>query len=265
MARLVPWFVALALMMAFAMAPATHAVAAPKDHCDPTINPAKFRDKPLGYRQFADRCEGLYAQSVGAATLRVVSFTAGAASFQTEKSKPVSIAWPKVKDGPIRLRAKSLKSRLYYQMDTLQPKTASSFTWRTNVVRKLKIVARDLGFIGWVEAPIGGETETVYLPLTVQQGDNRSAAKGYRLQIAPGQPLKTVSWSIYRLDETDQRYHEVPPERTQKRAVHRSSPSVKILIRSLPGKGIYYIEITGVLAANGLNTSRKIWFYHAGG
>jgi hypothetical protein len=40
---------------------------------------------------------------------------------------------------------------------------------------------------------------------------------------------------------------------------------VPIPIRGLPGKGIYYIEITGELAADDLPTSRKIWFYHAGG
>jgi hypothetical protein len=255
----------LTLAVAVAVATAAPAVAAPEDHCDPTINPAKLRDKPLGYRPFGDRCEGLYAQSVGASTMRVVSFTAGAARFKTGEPKPILIAWPKVKDGPIRLRAKSLKSNLYYQMDTLQPETASSFTWRTDMVRRLSLGARDLGLVGWMEARVGGETETVYLPLTVRQGGAGKAARDYRLLIAPGQPLKTVSWSIYRFDETDQRYHQVPPKATQQRNVHRSSRGVPIPIRDLPGKGIYYIEITGELPADGLKTSRKIWFYHPGG
>jgi len=261
MTRSLPWFWGLTLVMAFAVAaPAT----ATEHLCDPTIDPERFRDRPLGYRSFGDRCEGLYAQSVGAATMRVVSFTAGAARFQTEEPKPISIAWPKVKDGPIRLRAKSLKSNLYYQMDTLQSQTASPFTWPTDVVRRLSIAARDLGLVGWVEVPIGGETETVYLPLTVHQGGEGKAAQDYRLMIAPGEPLKTVSWSIYRFDETDRRYHEVAPQRPQQRTVHRSSRSVPIPIRDLPRKGIYYIEIIGELAADGLTTSRKIWFYHPG-
>jgi hypothetical protein len=240
-------------------------VAAPEDLCDPTINQAKLQDKPLGYRSFGDRCEGLYAQSVGAATMRVVSFTAGPARFRTEQPDPISISWPKVKDGPIRLRAKSLKSNLYYQMDTLQPEALSSFAWPTDMVRRLSLDARDLGLAGWMEAPVGGEMETVYLPLTVRQDGDGTAAQDYRLLIAPGEPLKTVSWSIYRFDETDRRYHKLSPQGPQQSTVHRSSRSVPIPIRGLPGKGIYYIEITGELAANGLSTSRKVWFYHPGG
>ena len=264
MARSVSWYAVLTFVAAVAVAAVAPAVAT--EHlCDPTINPEKFRDKPLGYRSFDDRCEGLYAQPVGAATLRVVSFTAGAARFRTEEAKPISIAWPKVKDGPIRLRAKSLKSNLYYQMDTLQPETRSSFSWPTDMVRRLSIDARDLGLAGWMEARVGGDTETVYLPLTVRQDGDGAAAQDYRLLISPGEPLKTVSWSIYRYDETDQRYREVPPLAPQQSTVHRSSRSVPIPIRNLPGKGIYYIEITGELATDGLSTSRKIWFYHPGG
>jgi hypothetical protein len=264
MARSVPWYAVLPLAAAFAVATAAPVVAT--EHlCDPTINPEKFRDKPLGYRSFGDRCEGLYAQPVGAATMRVVSFTAGPARFETEEAKPISIAWPKVKDGPIRLRAKSLKSNLYYQMDTLRPDTQSSFSWPTNMISRLSIDARDLGLAGWVEARVDGDTETVYLPLTVRQGGDGEAARDYRLLISPGEPLKTVSWSIYRYDETDRRYHEVPPEAPQHSIVPRSSRSVPIPIRNLPGKGIYYIEIIGELAADGLSTSRKIWFYHPGG
>lgn len=265
MTRSFRWFAGVPLAAAFAVATAAFAMAAPEDHCDPTINQAKLHDKPLGYRPFGDRCEGLYAQSVGAVTMRVVSFTAGPARFRTEEPKPISISWPKVKDGPIRLRAKSLKSNLYYQMDTLQPETQSSFAWPTDMVRRLSLDARDLGLAGWMEARVGGETETVYLPLTVRQGGDGTAAQGYRLLIGPGEPLRTVSWSIYRFDETDGRYHKVPPQGSQQNTVHRSSRSVPIPISGLPGKGVYYIEITGELAANGLNTSRKIWFYHPGG
>jgi hypothetical protein len=263
MARSSPWFagfVPAIVVAAVAIAPAATATDV---HCDPTINPEKFRDKPLGYRSFGDRCEGLYAQPVGAATLRVVSFTAGAARFRTEEPNPISIAWPKVKDGPIRLRAKSLRSNLYYQMDTLQPQTESSFSWPTDVISRLSIDARDMGLAGWTEARVGGEKETVYLPLTVRQGGDAVAAQDYRLLIAPGQRLKSVSWSIYRYDETDQRYHQVPPQGRQQSNVVGSS--VPIPIRGLPGKGIYYIEVTGELAADGLSTSRKIWFYHPGG
>ena len=265
MARSSPWFASFVPAIVVAAVAIAPPATATDVHCDPTINPEKFRDKPLGYRSFGDRCEGLYAQPVGAATLRVISFTAGAARFRTEEPNPISIAWPKVKDGPIRLRAKSLRSNLYYQMDTLQPETESSFTWPTDMVRRLSIDARELGIAGWMEARVGGETETVYLPLTVRQGGDGATAEDYRLLIAPGEPLKTVSWSIYRYDETDQRYREVPPRAPQQSAVHRSSRSVPIPIRNLPGKGIYYIEITGELVADGLNTSRKIWFYHAGG
>ncbi|MGF1641814.1 MAG: hypothetical protein ACFCUO_12770 [Rhodospirillales bacterium] len=254
----------LVLAAALAGAVAVHVSAAPEDHCDPAIDPAKYRDRPLGYRPFGDRCEGTYAQSVSASTMRVVSFAAGADRLKPERSEAISIAWPKVKDGPIRLRAKALARNVYYQMDTLQPDGAASFTWKTDVARRSSIGPEGLGVVGWTEAPIGGETETVYLPLTVRQDGGESAEGDYRLLIALGEPLKSVSWSIYRFDERRGAYLPVPAAASQHRAVHRSSRTVPIRIRGLPQTGIYYVEITGELAADDLRTSRRIWFYHPG-
>ena len=116
-----------------------HVAAADDAHCDPSI--PKRDDIPHGYRLRSDRCEGVYAQPASA-TFAVASFMATPAPGPLEDQTPLTVSWRAVSDAAPRLRARSIRPDLFYQMDTQRPKGTATFTWPTD--RVLEHIDRDL-------------------------------------------------------------------------------------------------------------------------
>jgi hypothetical protein len=109
--------------------------------CDPAV-PLR-EDVNYGYQDRGDRCEGIYANSpVSGSTIGVASFTKGTVSYEFT-TIPLEITWPSGLDQPVRLRAKPLRPDLFYQMDTFQPATASSFVWPTDFLLQYQIKPQD--------------------------------------------------------------------------------------------------------------------------
>ena len=162
-------------------------------HCDADLNPATTN--PLGYRLRGDRCEGVYIQDVAATALKLVSFTDSYESFDPALDRPLVVEWAPPPSAAVHIRAQSLRSRLYYRMDSDRPAGSASFTWSPDVLAALRLGKAELGVLAWTTRRIGSMDRTVFEPLRLRQR-NAATPGPYRLVVVPGVQLEEVFISI---------------------------------------------------------------------
>ena len=229
-------------------------------YCDPLLE--KDDQNPLSYRLRGERCEGLYVEQVASTSLVVASLTASFQEFDAAETEALKIIWPTVGDAPTRLRAKGVKWKLYYRMDTVRPAGVSSFTWPTAMLGALDISKQDIGVVGWTTIRLGEAEHNVYLPLHISQSRGARRADRYRLVILPGIQLSEVFVSLATLDIAGNtqtflqdgeplRYGFYPPYRP-----------IDIHLPQLKDPGVYYVEIGATLQSGG-STTLSFLLYHA--
>jgi len=231
-------------------------VPATNVHCDRSL-PISL-DNPFGYRLRVDRCEGLYVQPVAVTPLMVASF----GRIQIPEALPVGgallVEWMP-ESGTVRLRAHSLKSKTYYRMDSRQPDGSRAYRWPTDVLRALKLTAKDVGMVAWTERNIGGASRMVYLPVRVGQ----SPAPGedvYELVLVPGNELSEVFVVLSNI--RDGQRAQVTDPKPLRYGFYPAGRSIRIPIGPLPRPGTYVVEIGATLRGGGA-LSHEIWFSHA--
>ena len=109
------------------------------NHCDQDLKPSTRDDFP--YQPRDDRCEGIYIKQVSLtrSLLSIQSFTQSFEKYDTNSNKPLIIEWdhlPQVKD--IKLKARALKRRLYYQMDSFSWCLTPSPSLRRTILKREK-------------------------------------------------------------------------------------------------------------------------------
>jgi hypothetical protein len=227
--------------------------------CDPAV-PLR-EDVNYGYQERGDRCEGIYANSpVSGSTIGVASFTKGTVSYEFT-TIPLEITWPSGLDQPVRLRAKPLRPDLFYQMDTFQPATASSFVWPTDFLLQYQIKPQDLAILGWSMVPVGGQDLRVYLPLGIHQGDATPQGGGYNLLAVPGVDLAELFISIDLLDQGGRPERRVLERTALGFGFYPADSGVPIELPDLAGPGIYKVKLIAKLL-NGIERPEDFWFYH---
>src|SRR2546425_622955 len=85
--------------------------------CDPRLQQAG--SDPNGYRLRGDRCEGIYIKEVAGTTV-VASLIEYVENFNPA-GQSLRIEWTAPGNASVRLRAYSLRHRLFYQMDARRP------------------------------------------------------------------------------------------------------------------------------------------------
>lgn len=235
--------------------------AAQEGLCDPAI--PLFEESDLGYRDRGDRCEGIYDKlEVSGSTLSVVSFTEGDVSYDPAEA-PLEVTWPLGLDRPVRLRAKPLRPDLFYQMDTVQPATASSFVWPTDFLDTYEI--REVAILGWAMVPLGGLELPVHLPLAIRQGEGTAEGGGYNLLVVPGVELSEIYVSIDHVDQGGKVDDTLLERHALEWGYYPADSGVSIPLPDLAEPGIYLVTLIAERLRDGIERPEQFWFYQPAG
>jgi hypothetical protein len=169
-------------------------------NCDPSIK--GNADRPEGYRQRGDRCEGVYWQPHATESgLFVVGFRRFAQGPQA-MSDPIHLGWKKQAAIPansnILLKATLLRSDMFYRMDTSRTYSNGSYDWPTDVLRSLRVNFSDLGMLAVASTKIGKRIWSVYLPLELTSEAAQSTT--YEVTLVSNTALTDLSWNCQSTD-----------------------------------------------------------------
>jgi len=228
--------------------------------CDPRL--VRSTADPYAYRLRGDRCEGIYAQEVAGAPLAIVSWTQSFASYDLDPKQPLLLEWESAggRDA-VRLRAQSLRHRLYYQMDAVRPPGRQSYQWPLDLLVAVAIPRDEVGVVGITRTTVGRAERDLYLPLRISQGGKPAPPGGYHLVVLPGVELKEVFVTLASVKGSTEAvmrngeplgYGYYPAERP-----------IDVPIAAPRERGIYRLEIGATHKSGGASTT-EFWFYHAG-
>lgn len=228
-------------------------------HCDPSL--ASVPETANGYRLRGDRCEGIYVRDVGASMV-VASFTEAFEFSHPQARQPLRVQWDAPDGATLRLRARGLRRRLHYRMDTSRTAATSYFDWPTDVLSSLELTRRDVGIVGLTSIMVGPVRRDVYVPLRVGPGAAPAGAGAYTLALMSDVELREVFVTLVatnanggtaRVVKNGQPlgYGYYPPERP-----------IELTIDNLPMTGVYHLEI-GAMLQNGGSTAIDLWFVHS--
>jgi hypothetical protein len=222
-------------------------------------------NRPDGYRERGERCEGVYAQlPVGGDLVAVVSFTDGRAAFDLRQG-PIRLEWaPGAAPSGLRIRAVSLRRGLHYQMDTILPPGSASFTWPTDVLVMQQLQAGEIGVRGWSDEGLCGRRDLpLYVPLRLRQGDAAAAEGRPELLVVPGFDLRRLEAALERVDAEGRAAALGPPADLGRTSYPAGRP---IVIRPPlpPEPGTYRIRLDLERRSDGLRFTDLVCFHHAG-
>jgi hypothetical protein len=229
--------------------------------CDPSLKPPAG-ESPFGYRQRGERCEGIYAREVAGTTLLLVSLTKEFEDYGAAFPKFLEVAWSSPNTNPVRVRGYSLRSQLYYQMDTVRPPGTASFSWPADMLAGLNVRKPDLGVVARVSMQVGDTEREVYLPVRIGSSSPRVLGK-YDVVLLSDQELSEVYLTLTELD-TDGR-----PGRVLRRNVplaYGFYPAQRAIHFGLPevaSRGIYLLTAAATLRSGG-SYRFQFWFYDDG-
>jgi hypothetical protein len=231
---------------------------APQSPCDPSLN--QTSQNPQGYKLRGDRCEGIYIQPVSSSNLLLASFTNYFEDFDPNSLEKLSVDWSSPAQSLVRLRAYSLREKLYYQMDSVAALGTTTYVWPGSVLNSLHLSKQDIGVVGFTELRIGSEDRTLYLPLRISN-KTQKRSQGYQAVIVPGSELKEVFISLAKVDADGQPHTFSFSDRPLHRGYYPAERGILIDIPDPGPPGIYYLEI-GATTKYGGPLTQHIWFYH---
>jgi hypothetical protein len=221
---------------------------------------------PTSYQVREDRCEGIYAQQVSTVSVDLRSFVKGFGELNPETQTFLDLTW-KPPAGIVqnaRLRAFSLKSRIYYRMDTAQPAARGSYRWSTEILAGEKLGREDLGILAWIEMPgPAGKAREVYLPL---RAGTPQTLDGYEVTLVPSKKLKKVLLTVIQTDEKGNKVRDTGITNKDiegELAFYPSNEPTVISTGKIGAPGFYRLEIKA-MTASGDAVIKEIDFYHSG-
>jgi hypothetical protein len=228
--------------------------------CDPQLRQAS--EDPNGYRSRGDRCEGVYFKEVGSTTLLVASLTESVQDFDVANGKPLLIEWTAPAGAEVHVRARVLRHRLFYQMDTVRPPGSGSYTWPTALLAKFNLRKNELGWMAWAALPVGTATRDVYVPLRVRQAAG-SRSSSYQVTLLPGVELSEVFISLAPVDREGRVGSFIKKDEPLKYSYYPADRPITIQLPELGEPGIYTLEIKAIRRSGGGASAPPFWFYHS--
>lgn len=231
---------------------------APAIHCDSSVL-APARD-PLAYSRRGDRCEGLYVQQVAAGTgLEILSFTEPVTPFPIGRGDVLRLEWTAKTEGPVRIRAKSLKPRVYYRMDTERPGGTTTFDWPGDVLGQLQLQSEQVGVVAVMSQAIGGRIEDVYLPVSVGKG-SVARTRRYVLAVRPVQELSNIFVTLTELDAGGRSTRTIKKEESIGAGFYPAGTRIAVPVPEIDRPGLYRLHLGATLARGGSNTTALVFF-----
>jgi hypothetical protein len=248
----------LSIAIAFALADRAGAAgSAQSNHCDPYLQVSV--DNPFGYRLRGDRCEGVFVQQVANTPLSIASFGRLNLPQSFAQSKSLIVEWSPVAT-EMRLRAYSLKPRIYYQMDSRQPAGAASYRWSTDVLNALELAPNDIGVVAWTERNIGGIHRDVYLPVRIGASIESSDTR-YELIVLPGNELSEVFIGLAKISTDGATSTVISKPAPLGYGYYPAGRRLRIPVGPISAPGTYVVEIGATLKTGGA-ISHELWFDH---
>lgn len=236
-------------------------LAAQVGFCDPNLKPPA-NDSSFGYQLRGERCEGIYAREVAGTTLLLTSFTRQFEDYGTPFPQSLEVAWNSPATSPVRLRGYSLRSQLYYQMDTVRPQGSGTFSWPANMLAGLNIRKPDLGVVARVSMRVGDAERDVYLPVRIGSASPAKPPK-YDVVLLSDQELSEVFLTLTQLG-TDGR-----PERVLRKnaplgyGFYPAQRGIHFGLPEVTARGFYIMTAAAVLRSGG-SYRLQFWFYDDG-
>jgi hypothetical protein len=228
--------------------------------CDPQLK--QTSEDPNGYRSRGDRCEGVYFGKVGSTTLLVASLTESVENFDVAAGKPLLIEWTAPEGAEVHVRARALRHRLWYQMDTVRPPGSGSYNWSTALLAKFNLRRNELGWMAWTAVPVGKATKDVYVPLRVRQGE-APRSPSYQVTLLPGVELSEVFVSLAPVDRDGRVGTYIKKDEPLKYSYYPADRPITIPLPPLGEPGIYNLEIKATRRAGGGASAPPLWFSHS--
>ncbi len=207
---------------------------------------------PMAYRQRGDRCEGIYAQQVGALTLEVRSLVRGFGPFDPAKSPHLTLEWqaPPNLSGDVHLRAFSFKPRTYFRMDTILPSTRGLYRWPTDVLAGVGLGRDDLGVVAWIDPPASsGFGRVIYLPLKIIGNGLGDGTTEIQATIVPSNRLQELRVSISRLDEQGRESSSLRRDQELGYGYYPSNQRIDFPLDEATEPGFYRVKVAARPAA----------------
>jgi hypothetical protein len=195
--------------------------------------------------------------------LLVASFTIAFEDYDLASGKPLRVEWPQVGEQEIQLRARGLRWKLYYRMDTVRQGQEPSFTWPTSLLAALNIPQHDVGIMGWTRYTMGNTERQLYLPLRITQTGGKPGKNIYHLVLFPGVELQEVFVSLATVNEDGQPASFLQDGKPLRSGFYPAQRRIDVSLAGFPRPGFYYVEIGATLQRGGA-TSVEFVMYHPG-
>lgn len=156
----------------------------------------------LAYQDRHDRCEGLFALPVSSsARLDLVSVTDSfPLDLEPKSLDTLHLVWKApAGSSDIKLRANSLRYKLYYEMDATSKATKGTFDWKMDILKQVDVRRPEIGLLA--SATLSGPKQLhVYLPLAAsRQPATATIQKGVEIVLIPTVELSEVYYSVAKL------------------------------------------------------------------
>jgi len=149
-------------------------------------------------------------------------------------------------------------------MDLERPAGAPSYSWDATIVDALRLESDEVGVAAWTEMTVGGNPESIYLPVQAARDPNTAPGAAYRALFIPGRELTSVARSVWLMNQQGHAMRRVLPENRLKSDYYPAGHAFAIEIerKDLHESGLYALDVMGIIRDGGV-TSVRLWFYHS--
>lgn len=217
---------------------------------------------PLRYRQRGDRCEGVYAQDVsGSSSLLVASIVESFDAIDDTSTRPLRVEWTPPNGDAVSLRAYSIKSGLFYRMETARPIAARLYLWPVDVLQALRISSADIGVTGSASSVLNGVRREVFVPLRISQREMPARSTRYRVTIWPTVELNEVFVTLAAADADGRPATYLQRDEKLGYGFYPAERGIDIRLTPLAARGIYFVRVAATLKRGGSATSTFLLFH----
>jgi hypothetical protein len=241
-----------AVMLALLCSPSAMGVATT---CDPDLRPPL--DTPYAYRQRGDVCEGLYARDVGGRPLVVVALTSSVEEFIAADGSDLVLNWTPVADQPTYIRADALRPNLYYRMDAVVAAPGRELRWSPTLLKALDLTRGEIGIVAWTLHSVGTQMRAVLTPVRLRQKQADEVSAAWHLVVLPAVEMDEVYFTVTPVDAPGVEQPLVE-DHALGRSYYPADRPVQIELPSLPGSGIYRVDVAARVRAGGSATD-TVW------
>ena len=218
--------------------------------------------RPQGPQGREDRCEGVFARPVAGTAFALASFTQRDPKVDLRITREWVLSWGAPDSANVWVRARSLRRRLYYRMDTRLNAGAGNFTWRTDFLSALRLTRDEVGVVAWTKRRMGGTNATVFLPAHVRPStsEDSGSISAYQVVLVPGLELSQVFVTLVALDSAGAFRRVIQPTREVGIGYYPADRPVSIIVSRPREPGFYRFDVSARLPGGSASVEQIVFF-----